>query len=162
MTSRGTHRLCLPSRIRTYTRAPKASLYNNPSISARSQARTHVRTYVHGARERHKRTNARTHPHVRSLNAALGSSVEATNTLQRINRITAPPGIRSPPFCHGDVYARITHGSRYEITRPRNPCLGPPPRLVIPRAHRADGTPRENLDEAYPEIWSGSRTPRRF
>lgn len=29
--------------------------------------------------------------------------MEATNTLQRINRITAPPGIRSPPFCYDDM-----------------------------------------------------------
>jgi len=93
-------------RIRTYTRAPKASLYK-PLISARSQARTYVRTFT----QRHKHTHASTHAHVRSLNTALGSSVEATNTLQRINRITAPPSIRSPPFCHDDMYVCITRFS---------------------------------------------------
>ena len=92
------------------TRTPKASLYK-PPIRACSLASTHVCTYVHATRDTNARTHAPTHAHVQSLNAALGSSVEATNTLQRINRITAPPSIRSPPFCHDDMYVCIARVS---------------------------------------------------
>jgi len=69
-------------------------------------ARKHTHMYVHSRRD----TNTRTHTYAH-LTRALGSSVEATNTLQRINRITAPPSIRSPPFCHDDMYVCITRFS---------------------------------------------------
>lgn len=88
---------------------PRRHCISPRSALARSQARTYV--YVRSRNERHKRTHAPTHAHVQSLNAALGSSVEATNTLQRINRITAPPSIRSPPFCHDDMYVCIARVS---------------------------------------------------
>lgn len=81
------------------------------AFAKRMHARTHARTYVRTFTQRETQTHAPTYAHVRSLNAALGSSVEATNTLQRINRITAPPSIRSPPFCHDDMYVCITRVS---------------------------------------------------
>jgi len=90
---------------------PRCHCISPRSALARSQARTYVRTFTQRETQMHARTHARTHApthaHVQSLNAALGSSVEATNTLQRINRITAPPSIRSPPFCHDDMYVCI-------------------------------------------------------
>jgi len=101
----------LPSRTREHKNAQGVTCISPRSALARSQARTYVRTFTQRETQMHARTHARTHApthaHVQSLNAALGSSVEATNTLQRINRITAPPSIRSPPFCHDDMYVCI-------------------------------------------------------
>lgn len=126
---------------------PRRHCISPRSALARSQARKHARMYVRSRSERH---NARTHPRTHTyahLNAVLGSSVEATNTLQRINRITAPPGIRSPPFCHDDVCTWIyARSSRYE-----NHAASRRSSWTATRKSSSldGGTPREKLKETY-------------